>query len=147
MTTKPFMFLFAFLFAFSALAIDTNPDAVVGTWLNGEGTGHIQIYKQGDKYYGKLIWLKEATNPDGSEKKDINNPKKDLQNRTLKGLVILRKFEHEGGNVWEDGQIYDPKTGNDYSCKMTLKNSNTLEVRGYIGLSVFGRTDTWKRVK
>ncbi|SOE21430.1 hypothetical protein SAMN06298216_1899 [Spirosomataceae bacterium TFI 002] len=147
MTTKPFMFLFAFLFAFSALAIDTNPDAVVGTWLNGEGTGHIQIYKQGDKYFGKLIWLKEATNPDGSEKKDINNPKKDLQNRTLKGLVILRKFEYEGGNVWEDGQIYDPKTGNDYSCKMTLKNSNTLEVRGYIGLSVFGRTDTWKRVK
>ena len=122
-----------------------NPDAVLGLWKNGEGTGIVQIYKKGDKYFGRIVWLKEANDKDGKPRKDVNNPDESKRNVVLKGMTNMRDFEYAGNNVWEDGNIYDPKTGNDYSCEMTLVNENTLEVRGYIGVSLFGRTDVWKR--
>ena len=63
------------------------------------------------------------------------------------GLVNLRDFKYEGNNTWEDGKIYDPETGKEYSCKIKLTNANQLDVRGFIGVSLIGRTDSWVRVK
>jgi uncharacterized protein (DUF2147 family) len=120
-------------------------DAVLGVWKNGEGTGMVQVYKKGDKYFGKLVWLKVANDADGKPRTDINNPEENLKTRQLKGLENLRDFTFKGENKWEGGRIYDPKTGSDYSCEMKLIDENTLEVRGYIGVSLFGRTDVWKR--
>ncbi|UYZ61458.1 DUF2147 domain-containing protein [Hymenobacter weizhouensis] len=127
-----------------ALAAD-NPDAVLGVWKNGEGTGMVQIYKRGDKYFGRIVWLKVANNPNGTPRTDSNNPEEKLRNRPLKGLENMRDFTYVGNNKWESGKIYDPKNGSDYSCEMTLVDENTLEVRGFIGVSLFGRTDVWKR--
>ena len=76
---------------------------------------------------------------------DVNNPEEKLRTQPLKGLENLRNFKFVGENKWEEGNIYDPKVGKDYSCEMKLVDDNTLEVRGYIGVSVFGRTDVWKR--
>lgn len=136
--------LFGLLMAtFSAQAAD--PDAVVGVWKNGEGTGMIQIFKRANKYYGRLVWLKVPANPDGTPRTDINNPDESKRKTPLKGLENMRDFVPVGDNKWEEGKIYDPKNGSDYSCEMTLKDPNTLEVRGFIGLSLFGRTDVWKR--
>lgn len=145
-----FATLFTVAFSFSANAEITNPpiadaDDVVGLWKNGEGTGIVQIYKRGDKYYGRIVWLKEANDKKGKPRTDINNPDEAKRKTPLKGMVNMRSFVYAGDGVWEDGNIYDPKTGNDYSCEMTLVNENTLEVRGYIGVSLFGRTDVWKR--
>lgn len=123
----------------------TAADAVLGVWKNGEGTGLVQIYKRGDQYFGKIVWLKVANDAEGKPRTDINNPEEKLRSRPLKGLENLRNFTYAGDNVWENGQVYDPKTGNDYSCKMTLTDPNTLEVRGFIGISLLGRTDVWKR--
>lgn len=120
-------------------------DKVLGLWKNGEGTGIVQIYKKGDKYFGKIVWLKIPNNPDGTPRTDVNNPEESLRKKPIKGLENLRNFEFVSKNVWENGQIYDPKTGNDYSCEMKLVNENTLEVRGFIGVSLFGKTDVWKR--
>ncbi|WP_078063310.1 DUF2147 domain-containing protein [Solirubrum puertoriconensis] len=133
------------LLAVIGLASANNPDAVLGVWKNGEGTGMVQIYKKGDQYYGRVVWLKVPNNPDGTPRTDINNPDEKLRSRPLKGLENLRNFKYVGDGQWEAGQIYDPKTGNDYSCEMKLVDDNTLEVRGYIGVSLFGRTDVWKR--
>ena len=127
------------------LAAD-NPDAVVGVWKNGEGTGMIQIFKKSDgKYYGRLVWLKVPNNPDGTARTDINNPDEAKRQQPLKGLENMRGFEYKGEAKWEGGQIYDPKNGSDYSCEMALTDPNTLEVRGFIGVSLFGRTDVWRR--
>jgi uncharacterized protein (DUF2147 family) len=52
---------------------------------------------------------------------------------------------YKGDNVWDDGKIYDPKNGSTYDCTITMINNNTIEVRGYIGISIIGRTDTWTR--
>lgn len=140
---KQLTFVFLFFTSFATLAAD--PDDILGLWKNGEGTGIVQIYKKGDKYYGKIVWLKVTNDPDGTPRKDINNPEASLRSRPLKGLENLRGFQYAGDGKWENGNVYDPKTGNDYSCEMTLVNPNTLEVRGFIGISLFGRTDVWKR--
>ena len=122
-----------------------NPDALLGVWKTGEGTGMVQITKRGDKYFGRVVWLKVPANPDGSARVDANNPDEKLRTRPLKGLENLRDFTFVGNNKWENGRIYDPKNGNDYACEIKLIDENTLEVRGYIGVSMFGRTDVWKR--
>lgn len=143
---KKFVLTFAISLFATLISIATNnSDAVLGVWKNGEGTGLVQIYKKGDRYFGKIVWLKIPNNPDGTPRVDVNNPEEKLRTQPLKGLENLRNFKFVGENKWEEGNIYDPKVGKDYSCEMKLVDDNTLEVRGYIGVSVFGRTDVWKR--
>ncbi|MDZ7899055.1 MAG: DUF2147 domain-containing protein [Arcicella sp.] len=84
-------------------------DAILGVWKNGEGTGMIQVYKKGEKFYGKLVWLKVPNDADGKPRTDINNPEASLQSRQLKGLENLRDFVFKGGDKWEEGRIYDPQ--------------------------------------
>jgi uncharacterized protein (DUF2147 family) len=125
-----------------------NPDAVVGTWLNGTKRGHVQIYKQGNNYFGKLVWLIEPTDPITKKPKlDVKNPDEKLKSRPLMNMNIMTNFEFDGGTVWDEGKIYNPEDGKTYSCKMTLKDPNTLDVRGYVGISLIGKTQTWTRVK
>ncbi len=135
-----------FAIQFSVFA-QSEADAVLGVWLTGSGKGHVQIYKQGGNYFGKIVWLQEPNEADGKPKVDKKNPDVKKRSQQILGLVNLRDFTYDEDNVWEDGKIYDPEAGKDYSCKMTLKDANTLDVRGYIGISLIGRTDTWKRVK
>ncbi|MFT4203921.1 MAG: DUF2147 domain-containing protein [Chitinophagaceae bacterium] len=117
---------------------------IEGYWLNEEKEGKVEIYKNPDgKYYGKLVWLKEPKR-NGKPKLDINNKDEKLRTDPLVGLVILKGFSKDG-NIYTGGTIYDPKNGKTYSCKMTPKDENTLRIRGFIGISLIGRTTTWSR--
>jgi len=134
-----------FLLLFSTFILQANsfansgPDVIVGEWLSQEKDGKISIYKQGDKYYGKISWGKTPG------RKDTNNPDAKLKNRDLIGLVILQDFKYTG-SAWEDGKIYDPKSGKTYDCILKVKDNNkVLEIRGYVGVPMFGRTATWTR--
>ncbi|MEO6849303.1 MAG: DUF2147 domain-containing protein, partial [Mucilaginibacter sp.] len=69
-----------------------------------------------------------------------------LRTRPELGLELLKDFTFDGDDVYDDGTIYDPKNGKTYSCKMTLEG-NQLKIRGYIGISLFGRSEIWTRVK
>ena len=141
-----FFSLLALPFLMSLAPKGDNPDAVLGVWLTGSGKARIKIYKSDDgKYQGKIVWLRDPTYPDGKKKVDKQNPDEGKRTTPIMGLQNLRNFVYDGENLWKDGQIYDPDNGNDYSCKMELKDENTLEVRGFIGISLFGRTDVWKR--
>ncbi len=131
-----------------------NPDAIVGQWLNAKGTAHIDIYKSEGKYFGKIVWLKEAVYPADDKKGMAGQPKVDRENpdpakrkAPIVDLVILRDFTFGGGKQWENGKIYDPENGKDYKCKMTLTSPDALDVRGFIGFSLLGRTEHWTRVK
>jgi uncharacterized protein (DUF2147 family) len=138
-------FLSAFLL-FGFISKQDNPDAIVGVWKNGEGTGIIKITKNGEKYQGRIVWLKEPNDPEtGKPKLDKNHPDEANHTRPVLGLTNAWGFEYKGKNVWDDGKIYDPKNGNTYDCTMKLKDANTLDVRGYIGVSIIGRTDVWTR--
>jgi uncharacterized protein (DUF2147 family) len=138
-----FMLLIALAFGFTASA--QKADDILGKWINPSGEGQVLISKKDNKYYGKLVWLK-IPDRDGKPKMDIHNPDKALQTRPELGLELLNDFTFNGEDEYEDGTIYDPKSGKTYSCKMTL-NGNTLKIRGYVGISLFGRTEAWTRVK
>lgn len=123
-----------------------NADAIVGFWKTGDSKAIVEIYKQGDKYFGKIVWLAEPNDPEtGKPKVDKKNEDEKLRTRPILGLVNLRDFKFIKNKLWEEGKIYDPKSGEDYSCTIRLIDDNTIEVRGYVGISLFGRTDTWKR--
>lgn len=118
---------------------------VLGVWLtHGDKPAKIQIYRSGDQYYGKIIWLQYPTE-NGRPKTDSKNPDQSKQSRPLMGLGILTGFRWDADD-WDDGHIYDPESGKTYSCTMTLKDPGTLKVRGYIGISWIGRTEIWTRV-
>ena len=137
----------AIIIAGFQLSAQNDADAILGVWLNGEGTGHIKIEKIGTKYYGKIVWLKEPIDKEtGKPKVDKKNPNAAMRNTPILGYRVLRDFVYEGDKKWKEGLIYDPKKGEDYKCNITMINTNTLDVRGFIGISLIGRTDTWKRV-
>lgn len=137
-------FLFP-VFLFFRMAAFAQTDAIEQhLWYNEEKTAKIQIAKAADKkFYGKIVWLKEPTK-DGRIKVDIHNPNKARRSDPLLGLQMLKGFIKEGSNTYEDGSIYDPKNGKTYSCKMTLKGDK-LDVRGYVGFSMLGRTTVWTK--
>jgi uncharacterized protein (DUF2147 family) len=121
-------------------------DDVLGYWFNEEKTSKVQIFKEGEKYYAKVVWLKEpyiagTTKP----RVDNLNPDVKLQNVPLMGLVIMKNFVFNGKDEWEDGTIYDPKKGKLYSCYIQFDTPNTLKIRGYIGVSLLGRTTIWTK--
>jgi uncharacterized protein (DUF2147 family) len=124
----------------------TKADDIIGIWLtNGDEPAKIQIYKSGDKFYGKIIWLKIPLLNSGSPKVDQNNPDKTKRTNPIIGLALLSNFKFDGDDEWNAGKIYDPQNGKTYSCNITLKDKNTLKVRGYIGISLLGRTEVWAR--
>lgn len=71
-----------------------------------------------------------------------------LKNKPIKGMMILWGLMPDGENEWGGGEILDPQNGKTYSLKITLSaDGQTLKLRGYLGFSLLGRTQTWKRVK
>lgn len=142
---KYFSFLLL-LTAFSFAGFAQNKDAILGKWVNSTGEAHVDITKKGEKYFGKIVWLKEPKDEKGVTKTDVKNPDAALQSRPILGLEILNNFVYADGK-WTDGKIYDPKSGKTYSCNMTMKGNDVLNMRGYVGISLLGRSETWKRVK
>ena len=81
----------------------------------------------------------------GNPKTDPLNPDESLQSRSRMGMIIMYNFEYNSDNEWDNGNIYDPKSGNEYSGTMTLTTKNHLNLRGYVGIPLFGRTSNWSR--
>ncbi|WP_423735489.1 DUF2147 domain-containing protein [Chitinophaga caseinilytica] len=141
--------LAAIIFTFTIhTTAKAQADAANGVWLNEEKDAKVQIYKNGDKYFGKLIWMAHPLEADGkTPRRDAKNSNSSLRARPLQGLVILTGFEYDADDQeWEDGKIYDPKSGKTYSSKMKIKG-NTLDIRGYVGAPLFGRTTIWTRAE
>lgn len=134
-------------------ALAAGPDDVTGRWLNQDKDAAVDIYRCGNLYCGKISWLKEPNYPAddnkgmaGKQKVDRENPNASLRSRPIMNLELLSSFQYMGDNVWEKGTIYDPKSGKTYKCKMTLEG-NKLNIRGFIGISLIGRTNVWTRVQ
>jgi uncharacterized protein (DUF2147 family) len=123
---------------------NTGTDEILGEWLTDKDEAVVEIYRCGELYCGKIVGLKEPENPDGTEKLDTENPEESKRDRPIIGLVIVWDFRYQDDGSWVDGRIYDPDNGKTYSCKMHLEGDK-LNVRGYIGLSLFGRTTVWTR--
>lgn len=137
--TKAFVFAAAFFLSVPVAA--ASP--VEGVWLSEEKDGYIVLKVEN----GKLVGRGKAM-PGAKERLDVNNPDPKLRSRSLAGAKILWGFEPDNDEKtkWVDGNIYDPGNGKTYSCKLRLEEGK-LKIRGYVGISLFGRSTTWTRVK
>jgi uncharacterized protein (DUF2147 family) len=129
-------------------AVHSQPSSaaekIIGNWLNEEKDAKIEIYKSENAYFGKLVWGDKIFEADGkTSRKDANNEDKELKNRDLLNLILLTNFIYDDGS-WTGGKVYDPKSGKTYSCTIKFKGDK-LEIRGYVGIALFGRTTTWSR--
>jgi uncharacterized protein (DUF2147 family) len=130
----------------AAVAQSHKADDILGTWLNEEATGKIQLYKENGKYFGKVVWLKEPNDKvTGKPRTDVENPVEKLRSNPLVGLVNMRDFTFDGKEEWSGGTIYDPKNGKTYKCYIRFDSPNKLKVRGYIGVSLIGRSTFWTK--
>jgi len=131
------------LFLLAGTAVANEADAILGEYYTDEEKDSVvEIYKDGDVYSGKIIWLKNPKNDDGTDKVDDENPDEARRNDPIIGLALVKGFSYKGSSKWAGGTIYDPNNGKTYKCKMKLKGSE-LKVRGYIGVSLLGRTAVW----
>ena len=132
----PALFLAAFLHA----------QSIPGTWQTtddetGEAKGHMQLYEQNGKLYGKVVRLLKSA-PD----KRCDKCPGERKNQPVLNMVVLENMELKDG-YYQAGRILDPEKGKWYNCKVWLQEGdpNTLVVRGSVG--PFYRTQYWKRVK
>ncbi len=131
---------------------EAGGDAIVGFWTTADQDARIEIYRCGSGYCGRIAYLEEPNYPADDEggmgglpKVDRFNPDPDLRRRPLLGLTFLEGFRYEGGNVWDGGRIYNPENGKFYRARISLADGDRLMLRGYWGLSLLGRTETWVR--
>ena len=104
-----------------------------------EKDAYIEIYRQGDRYFGRISWLRE-----GSEKPGAGEKK--MHEKPTVGLVIVRDFAFNGEN-WTGGTLYDPTNGKSYRGMLSLGAEGLLRVRGFIGNPILGKTTIWRRVE
>ena len=138
--TTTLLFAFVGLLAFS----QTNAD-IVGEWYNAEKDAVITLFEENETVSGKITWMQLPNDDNGNPKTDPLNPDEKLKSRARMGMVMMSGFAYDEDNVWDDGELYDPKKGKTYSGMMTLKDKNTIDLRGYIGFSFIGRSSTWTR--
>ena len=129
---------------FSFLEISAQDSSrIIGNWLTEKGRAIFQIYEKNGKYHGKLAW---SESPGG---RDENNPDKSLRTRKTLGLDLLTNLVYNPKrDRWDNGKIYNPEDGHTYSSHCTISDDGTkLYFRGFWGISLLGKTQTWTRVK
>lgn len=137
------LFFISSLSAYSQKVTD-HKSQILGKWKTDDNRAVIEIFEQSGKYFGKIVWLQNATDKRGKPRTDIENPKTEKQNILLIGLTIMYNFVFDD-NKFINGTIYDPDSGSTYNCKLWLTDNNTLKVRDYCG--IFYKTFTWTRTK
>jgi uncharacterized protein (DUF2147 family) len=133
--------------ATSAKTDKFTADGVIGVWVNEDQTVKVQIEKIGSRYHGKIIWLERPNWPDGTLKKDKYNPDPALRNVPFIGLRVVKDMEYRGNGVYGGGTIYDCESGKTYGLRLTLQDMDTALLRGYIGITLLGKTVTFVRSK
>ena len=137
--------IFSIIFMVMPMAAAFAQD-VIGKWKLEDGTAVVEVYKSGDSFNGKIVWLQKPTDADGTPAKDKNNPDKNLQSRQLIGLNMLSGLKKADGE-YSGGKIYDPGNGKTYNCSMKVEG-DVLKVRGSLDKKgLLGRTMDWFRVK
>ncbi|ASK36270.1 DUF2147 domain-containing protein [Alloalcanivorax mobilis] len=134
------LFTGAALLALSLGASAADGNDINGVWRTKDG-GYVQIYPQDGHWVGTVVGSRS-----GEARFDKNNPDESLRGRRLLGVTVLTGLDYAGDGEWSNGEIYSPDNGKTYSAKATLDGDDRLDVRGYIGISLIGRSQSWQRV-
>ena len=125
----------------------TSSDKIIGTWLSADKDLKVEIFNRNGHYFGKVIWFAcLPSTPNMYDFKDTENPDPKLRTRKWLGMEVVENLTYNNEGSWENGTIYDPNSGRKYSSVVKLKDNNTLVVRGYWGIELFGKSLDFKRV-
>ena len=129
---------------FGAVAVSaTHAASPIGFWKGQDAT--FAMFESGGKLSARIVALSEPKTAEGKEKTDIYNPDPKKRNHPIIGLVFISGFTKKSDTRWENGTVYDPKSGKTYSCFMELQGPDKIKVRGYIGTALMGRNYIWTR--
>ena len=132
--------LAVFILGAASLVHAQAAPAILGRWLTEPRDGIIEITRAADNtYQGRII------GGNAPHRLDQHNPDPGRRQLELLGQTILLGLHDEGGGNWAGGTIYDPDSGRTYKCHIELFNGDRLKVRGFIGVSLLGRSQTWTR--
>ena len=121
---------------------------ILGRWLTEGGKSHVLISQCGPHLCGSIVWLREPNQPSGQPKVDSKNPDPAKRGQKIIGLQMLWNFTKSSDpSEWEGGRIYNPEDGETYKSTLKLRPDGKLEVRGYVGISLLGKSQYWERVR
>ncbi|WP_163411297.1 DUF2147 domain-containing protein [Flavobacterium ajazii] len=132
-----------FFLTFSSI----QAQGVVGKWKTiddetGEAKSIVEVYEKSGKIYAKVVEILRA-----DHKKDVCSKCEGAEkNKPILGMVIMNGLKKDG-DEYNGGTILDPTNGKKYKCYITLESADKLKLRGYVGISLVGRTQYWTRVK
>jgi uncharacterized protein (DUF2147 family) len=139
---KKFVVVALILLGASVVRAADSGNAVTGLWLTENHRSIIKIEACGDKLCGHVFWIIK----DGMQT-DSKNPDEKLRGRAMCGLKIMWGFEPDDDGDWSGGRIYKADDGDTYHAELEMMSPNKLKVRGYVGIPLFGVSQTWSRVK
>lgn len=135
----------------ASLGATAGSDPVNGYWWTEDREAIVEIAHTEEGPVGRIVWLLEPHYPDDDERAgeavlDDQNPDPALRHRPVLGLRILEGFERRGEGDWRGGEIYDPDNGRTYRARMRIGDAGQrLDLRGYVGTPLLGRTARWNR--
>ncbi len=128
----------------SSMAAGRNPDPVHGLWLTENRKAIVQIAPCGAESCGRMVWVANPVDETGRPKRDEKNADAAKRDRTICGLELVGGLHRNGD--WAEGWLYNPKDGSTYSAQLRALSPHQLEVRGYLGVALLGKSQVWTRV-
>jgi uncharacterized protein (DUF2147 family) len=128
------------LLSATAFEVPDSAQRLVGVWESEEKNLQIEMFEDDGQFAGRMIYFKCSSDYIMRTSKDVENPNKQLTDRYLLGLKLLTRLSYQGGDLWDDGKIYDPNSGNTFEARIQLIGQNKAIVRGYWKYRWFGRS-------
>ena len=132
-----------------AASANPNPDAILGQWMSTRRNVKVQVYKEGNEFRGRVTWFKDSDDPSKpmATRTDEHNPDPKLRQRKVLGMQVLSRLKYNlKTDRWENGRIYDAKTGRTWSSVAYLDEEGVLNVKGYWQFEFIGKTMRFRKV-
>lgn len=127
-----------------AMAQDISAE---GYWLTENGKAIVEFAEcEGAELCGHIVWTANPRDADGNLKLDVENPDPAKRTQSVCGIRLIGGMHRVAAGVFEDGWVYNPRSGDTYDAKITALSATELEMRGYLGFSLLGSSQVWTRV-
>jgi uncharacterized protein (DUF2147 family) len=121
-------------------------DPAYGYWLTENRKAIVRIATCGPDICGRMVWVENAVDASGQPKRDRKNSDIAKRERPICGLELVGGLNKADEGTWQDGWLYNPRDGATYSAEIRAVSPSELEVRGYLGVSLLGKSQIWTRV-
>ena len=127
-------------------AAERPSDAAHGYWLTENHKAIVRIAPCGTDTCGRMVWVESPVDEAGQPKRDDNNADVAKRTRPICGLELVGGLMKTDNGAWGNGWVYNPQDGSTYSAEIRALSPSELEVRGYLGVSLLGKSQVWTRV-